>query len=78
MIVCDVDLPGMGGIAFQAALAKKEQLRDISFVFMASSALPEIVRYVRDVARTRLIMKSDLIRSLSELLAQQDPTTTSR
>ncbi len=68
MILCDLELPMMGGLAFQAALAKEGRFQKIPFVFMASSTGPEVVRYARDIPNTRLILKSDLIHALSDIL----------
>ncbi len=68
LIVCDVDLPVMGGLSFQSALSRNERFRNIPFVFMTSSPAPEVVRYARDVVHAKLIVKSDLIRSLHDLL----------
>jgi len=68
LIVCDVELPGMCGIAFHQAVAQDVRLAHIPFVFVTGTTDIDTLRSVRNIPNVRLIPTSNLVELFTQLL----------
>ena len=68
LIISDVDMPGMDGLAFHEHILADERLKNIPFVFLTGSTDSRVAGYVRE-KNIRLINKSNLVFDLLSLIS---------
>jgi CheY-like chemotaxis protein len=68
LVICDVDLLMMGGLAFHSRIVQDEHLAGIPFVFVTATTDISILRSVRNIQNIKLIPKSNLVELFTELL----------
>lgn len=70
LIVSDVDMPVMDGLAFHTTLRRDERFSAIPFVFLTGTTNPKALDYITDHAEARHIPKGNLVTELTALLEQ--------
>jgi CheY-like chemotaxis protein len=73
LVICDVELPVMGGLAFHARIVQDEHLARIPFVFVSATTDISVLRSVRNIPNIRLIPKSNLVELFTEFLQTSTP-----
>jgi len=68
MIISDVDMPEMDGLAFHSQLLRKDDLKAIPFIFVTGSVDPRVASYVQQKG-IRLLHKSNLVADLLSLVS---------
>jgi two-component system chemotaxis response regulator CheY len=64
VVVSDIEMPILNGVAFHKKLTEIERYRTIPFVFLTATEDPEKLRYVREHPPATLLNKSDMIEAL--------------
>ncbi|MBX2989925.1 MAG: response regulator [Bacteroidetes bacterium] len=64
IIVSDIEMPVMNGIAFHARFSESDSYRNIPFVFLTSTDDGDKINYVRKHAHVALIRKSSMVDEL--------------
>ncbi|HET6271679.1 MAG TPA: response regulator [Bacteroidota bacterium] len=68
MIISDIDMPEMDGLAFHSQLLREGVLKSTPFVFLTGSTDPRVASYVRQKG-IRLLSKSNLVADLLSLIS---------
>jgi CheY-like chemotaxis protein len=67
LIISDVDMPGMDGLAFHSQLSSNSIFSKIPFVFLTGSTDGKVLEYINKEPNVRLISKSNLLTDLRAL-----------
>jgi CheY-like chemotaxis protein len=68
LIVSDVDMPVMDGLAFHAKVRNDPRFSSLPFVFLTGTTNPKALAYITDHTDIRHIPKANLVTELTALL----------
>lgn len=68
LIVSDVDMPVMDGLAFHEKVRHDSRFSALPFIFLTGTTNPKALAYITDHTDVRHILKSNLVTDLTALL----------